>query len=134
MATKALEQACDKTPVQGRCKQHGVVEGLDDRRGRLRCSIDHCRKLLAKRLSEPSPPGVRDAVATDVLPAGDLSLDLDVREHRKALALVNYQRAIREAQKPTAWEAELADLRASVDALATRLKGFENGLAIALQV
>ena len=120
--------------MQGRCKQHGIVEGIEDRRGRLRCSVDGCRKLLATKLSDSPVPGVGSLAATGVLPAGDLSLDLDVREHRKALVLVNYERAIREAQRPTAWEAELADLRTYVEALATRLEEFENGLAAALQV
>ena len=35
--------------------------------------------------------------------------------------------------KPTAWEAELADLRGYAEALATRFEGFQKGLAIGLQ-
>jgi len=119
--------------MQGRCKQHGLVEGIEDRRGRLRCPVDGCRKLLATRLSDSPVPAVGSLVATEVLPPGDLSLDVDIREHHKALVLVNYQRAIREAQKPTTWEAELAEVKAYVEALGTQFEGFQDSLAVALQ-
>jgi len=107
--------------VRARCKQHGVVDGIEDRRWRLRCSIDGCRKLLAIRSSSTSPPVISEVVSAEAIPPAELVQDPDVRQHQKALLLVNYQRAIREALKPTDWEKRLSALDEQVDRIKERL-------------
>ncbi len=105
--------------MQGRCTRHGIVEGLEDRRGRLRCPEKGCRLLIAVHPTTQSAGPVRDGALRGVSQIGDLDQDPEVREQRKALTLVNYQRAIREAQRPTAWEEALAKLEARMAALET---------------
>lgn len=115
--------------MQGRCKQHGIVEGIEDRRGRLRCSVERCRKLLAALTSETPTHVAPKLVPIEIVPPNDLAQDPDVRRYQKALAIVNYQRAIREAQRPLDWEAGLNDLGGFVQSLTERLESLETRIA-----
>jgi len=107
--------------VQGRCKQHGIVDGIEDRRGRLRCSVNGCRKLLAVRASSASPPVVSEALSAEAVPPTELAQDPDILQHRKALALANYRQAIRRALEPTELEKGLAALEKQMAALNERV-------------
>src|SRR5438105_3777211 len=115
--------------MQGRCKQHGLVEGIEDRRGRLRCSVEKCRKLLAVRALGTELPVVAQPVPAEIVLPQDLSQDPDVRGHLKALAIVNYQRAIREAQRPLGWEQGLAELGGHVQTLTEQSVSLEERVA-----
>ena len=87
-------------PGRGYCRVHGEVDGPRDSRGRARCSVPACRRILA--LHVPTDAPLRNATP----PPSDASdsNDPELRQLTKQLRMVELRRKIREAEAPLRWE------------------------------
>ena len=87
-------------PGRGYCRVHGAVEGPRDSRGRARCAVQTCRRVLAIHAPTDVPP--RNAIPTPS-DAGD-SNDAELRQLTKELRMAELRRKIREVEAPLRWE------------------------------
>ncbi len=84
----------------GFCRVHGAVEGPRDSRGRARCAIRTCRKILAIH----APTDLLPRADTGTSPDPGDSNDPQLKQLMKELRTAELQRKIREAEEPLRWE------------------------------
>ena len=102
---------------RGSCALHGEVEGPRDTKGRARCPVPTCRRILAVRGSRGAPS--TKGLAT--LPDRQALEDPDIQKLRKLLAVAELRRKTYEVDRSLVWEARAPELD-------RRLEGVEDQL------
>ena len=98
----------EPTPALGRgsCALHGEVEGRRDTKGRARCPVRTCRRILAVRGS----PGAPSTKGLATLPDRQALEDPDIQKLRKLLAVAELRRKTYEVDRSLVWEARAPEL------------------------
>ena len=110
----------EPTPALGRgsCALHGEVEGPRDTKGRARCPVRTCRRILAVRGSRGAP----STKGLTTLPDRQALEDPDFQKLRKRLAVAELRRKTYEVDRSLVWEARAPELDRRLVGVEDRLR------------
>ena len=103
---------------QGSCALHGEVEGPRDTKGRARCPVRTCRRILAVRGSRGAP----STKGLTTLPDRQALEDPDFQKLRKRLAVAELRRKTYEVDRSLVWEARAPELDRRLVGVEDRLR------------